>query len=46
MNEDWSKFQKLKEAEEYFVFFQIPYDQKVINVNRLHILKKFSQYIQ
>ncbi len=46
MNEDWSKFQKLKEAEEYFDFFQIPYDQKVINVNRLHILKKFSQYIQ
>ncbi|MDM9379704.1 nitrogenase-stabilizing/protective protein NifW [Chlorogloeopsis sp. ULAP01] len=46
MSEDWNKFQKLTEAEEYFDFFQLPYDQKVVNVNRLHILKKFSQYIQ
>jgi nitrogenase-stabilizing/protective protein len=46
MSEDWNKFQKLTEAEEYFEFFQLPYDQKVVNVNRLHILKKFSQYIQ
>ncbi|MFQ4141516.1 nitrogenase-stabilizing/protective protein NifW [Chlorogloeopsis sp. ULAP02] len=46
MSEDWDKFQKLTEAEEYFEFFQLPYDQKVVNVNRLHILKKFSQYIQ
>lgn len=46
MSEDWNKFQNLKEAEEYFDFFQLPYDQNVVNVNRLHILQKFSQYIR
>jgi nitrogenase-stabilizing/protective protein len=46
MSEDWNKFQKLTQAEEYFDFFGLPYDQKVVSVNRLHILKKFSQSIQ
>ncbi len=36
---------KLTDAEEYFRFFQISFDAKVVNVNRLHILKKFSQYV-
>ncbi|WP_026731062.1 nitrogenase-stabilizing/protective protein NifW [Fischerella sp. PCC 9605] len=46
MSEDWKKFQKLTQAEEYFEFFQLPYEQKIVSINRLHILKKFSQYIQ
>ncbi|MCX7593335.1 MAG: nitrogenase-stabilizing/protective protein NifW [Fischerella sp.] len=46
MSQDWNKFQKLTQAEEYFDFFQLPYEQKIVSVNRLHILKKFSQYIQ
>ncbi|ARV60575.1 nitrogenase stabilizing/protective protein [Nostocales cyanobacterium HT-58-2] len=46
MTWDYEKFKKLGDAEEYFEFFQLPYDQKVVNVNRLHILKKFSQFIQ
>lgn len=37
------EFNKLVDAEEYFKFFQLPYDPQVVNVNRLHILKKFSQ---
>ncbi len=46
MSWDYKKFVRLSDAEEYFDFFQLPYDQKVINVNRLHILKKFSEFIQ
>jgi nitrogenase-stabilizing/protective protein len=40
------EFKQLVDAEEFFHFFNLPYDQMVVNVNRLHILKKFSQYIQ
>ncbi|MBW4629565.1 MAG: nitrogenase-stabilizing/protective protein NifW [Brasilonema octagenarum HA4186-MV1] len=45
MTWDYDQFKKLEDAEEYFQFFQLPYDQKFVNVNRLHILKKFSQLI-
>ncbi len=38
-------FDRIVAAEEYFEFFQLPYEQSIVNVNRLHILKKFSQYI-
>ncbi|MDJ0674761.1 MAG: nitrogenase-stabilizing/protective protein NifW [Calothrix sp. MO_167.B42] len=46
MTWDIEKFQQLVDAEEYFQFFDMPYEQEIVNVNRLHILKKFSQYIQ
>ncbi|ALF53415.1 nitrogenase stabilizing/protective protein [Nostoc piscinale CENA21] len=46
MSKTIDEFKKLNDAEEYFQFFELPYDQKIVNVNRLHILKKFSQYIQ
>ncbi|WP_310446995.1 nitrogenase stabilizing/protective protein NifW [Thiobacillus sp.] len=36
----------LSAAEEFLDYFQIPYDQPVINVNRLHILKRFNQYLR
>ncbi|HIK03629.1 MAG TPA: nitrogenase-stabilizing/protective protein NifW [Trichormus sp. M33_DOE_039] len=39
------EFKKLTDAEEYFKFFALEYDPKLVNVNRLHILKKFSQFI-
>lgn len=38
-------FKKLVDAEEYFQFFDIPYDQHFVNVNRLHILKQFALLI-
>lgn len=41
-----AEFNQLKDAEEYFEFFQLAYDPKVVNVNRLHILKQFSQYLR
>ncbi|MGK7913907.1 MAG: nitrogenase-stabilizing/protective protein NifW [Synechococcus sp.] len=40
------RFNELVDAEEYFEFFDMPYDPQVLNVNRLHILRKFSQLVQ
>jgi nitrogenase-stabilizing/protective protein len=33
-------------AEEFLDYFQVPYEQSVVNVNRLHILKRFNQYLR
>ncbi|MEL6489952.1 MAG: nitrogenase-stabilizing/protective protein NifW [Cyanobacteria bacterium J06634_6] len=41
-----TQFNQLKDAEEYFEFFGLSYDPKTVNVNRLHILQKFSQLVQ
>ncbi len=40
------EFKQLVDAEEFFKFFNLSYDLEVVNVNRLHILKKFSQYMK
>jgi nitrogenase-stabilizing/protective protein len=40
------EFQKLTDAEQYFEFFDLAYDPQVVNINRLHILKKFSQSLE
>ncbi|AUS99002.1 nitrogenase stabilizing/protective protein [Nostoc sp. CENA543] len=45
MTKTIEEFKKLTDAEEYFKFFELEYDPKLVNVNRLHILKKFSQLI-
>jgi nitrogenase-stabilizing/protective protein len=39
-------FQKLLDAEDYLQFFDIEYDREFVNINRLHILKKFSDLIK
>jgi nitrogenase-stabilizing/protective protein len=36
----------LASAEEFLDFFQLEYDQAVVNVNRLHILQRFNQYMR
>lgn len=41
-----SQMSKLSSAEEFLDFFKIDYDQSVVNVNRLHILKRFNQYLR
>lgn len=41
-----AQFNQLKDAEDYFQFFGLSYDPKVVNINRLHILRKFSQLVQ
>lgn len=45
MKWDINRFNQLVDTEDYFDFFQLPYDPGVVHVNRLHILKLFSQYI-
>ena len=36
----------LSSAEDFLQFFAVPYEQSVVNVSRLHILKRFFQYIR
>ena len=35
----------LASAEEFLDYFAVPYDRAVVNVSRLHILKRFNQYL-
>ncbi|NEP44536.1 MAG: nitrogenase-stabilizing/protective protein NifW [Okeania sp. SIO2H7] len=46
MSKSLADFKSLVDAEEYFQFFELVYDQKFVNVNRLHILKQFSLLIE
>ncbi|MBI5406433.1 MAG: nitrogenase-stabilizing/protective protein NifW [Nitrospirae bacterium] len=46
MSDLWGRFDKLVNAEDFLDFFEIPYDSWVVDVNRLHVLKKFSLYKQ
>jgi nitrogenase-stabilizing/protective protein len=36
---------QLSSAEEFLNFLGVEYDQRMVNVNRLHILKRFNQYM-
>ena len=36
---------QLSAAEDFFDFFQVPYDRHVVEVSRLHILKRMGQYL-
>ncbi len=45
MNEIMQALGKLSTAEEFLDFFAVQYEQRVVNVNRLHILKRFNQYL-
>lgn len=40
------QFHRLRDAEQYFEFFDLPYEPKVVSVNRLHILRKFSTLME
>ena len=41
-----AEFKEIVNAEEYFQFFELEYDRRFVNVNRLHILKQFSLLIE
>jgi nitrogenase-stabilizing/protective protein len=36
----------LSSAEDFLLYFGVPFDQHVVDVSRLHILKRFFQYIR
>lgn len=36
---------ELQSAEEFLDYFSIDFDQKIVHVNRLHILQRFHDYI-
>lgn len=46
MNTLVQRLTQLSAAEEFLDFFGIPYEQSVLNVSRLHILKRFYQYMR
>ncbi|HEX5786109.1 MAG TPA: nitrogenase-stabilizing/protective protein NifW, partial [Burkholderiaceae bacterium] len=40
------RLKSLSSAEDFLNFFGVPFDQAVVNVSRLHILKRYFQYIR
>ncbi|MBI3369868.1 MAG: nitrogenase stabilizing/protective protein NifW [Burkholderiales bacterium] len=40
------RLKTLSSAEDFLVFFGVSYDEPVVHVNRLHILKRFFQYLR
>ena len=40
------RLQRLSSAEDFLEFFGVAYEAAVVNVNRLHILKRFHQYLR
>ena len=46
MEDFLTRLKALSSAEDFLQFFGIPFDQAVVNVSRLHILKRFFQYLR
>lgn len=40
------EFESLSDTEEYFDFFDIEYDERLVYVKRFHILKKYGEMIE
>jgi nitrogenase-stabilizing/protective protein len=40
-----TQLQALSSAEDFFRYFGVPYEERVLHVHRLHILKRFYQYL-
>jgi nitrogenase-stabilizing/protective protein len=45
MNPVLQRIQSFSAAEEFLDFFGVDYEPSVVHVNRLHILKRFNQYL-
>ena len=41
-----TQLKALSSAEDFLHFFGVPFDPAVVNVSRLHILKRFFQYLR
>lgn len=40
------EMEDLVSAEDFLEYFEIPYDERVVKVNRLHILQRFHNYLK
>ena len=40
-----TRLKALSSAEDFLQFFGVAYEERVVHVNRLHILKRFYQYL-
>ncbi|MBT0960504.1 nitrogenase-stabilizing/protective protein NifW [Denitromonas iodatirespirans] len=38
-------FDELSSAEDFLAYFEVPYEPAVVQVNRLHILQRFHDYL-
>jgi nitrogenase-stabilizing/protective protein len=38
--------EELESAEDFLHFFSIPFEQKVVHVNRLHIMQRYHDYLK
>ncbi|HYG87266.1 MAG TPA: nitrogenase-stabilizing/protective protein NifW [Azospirillum sp.] len=38
-------FEDLETAEDFLTFLGVPYERRVVDVNRLHILQRFHDYL-
>ena len=45
MNPLFASLYGLSSAEDIFRHFDVEFDQTILNVNRLHILKRFNEYL-
>jgi nitrogenase-stabilizing/protective protein len=37
--------EELSSAEDFLLYFNVEFDQRVVHVNRLHILQRFNDYL-
>ncbi len=46
VEEFYDDLEELSSAEDFLNYFEVQYDQKVVHVNRLHILQRFHDYLE
>lgn len=40
-----AQIQSLSSAEDFFSYFDLPYEKETLNVSRLHIMRRMGQYL-
>jgi len=41
-----AEFQKISDTEEFFEFFDLEYDERLVHVKRFHMMKKFGEMVE